>query len=61
MMHPTLPKPPCVLLPDLKVIKRVMNEKHQASLKAKANEVSSASNSAKGNPKKRFASRNPNE
>jgi hypothetical protein len=38
-----------------------MNEKHQASLKAKAKEASSASTSAKGSSKKRFVSGNLNE
>ncbi len=47
MAHSTLPKFPLVFLPDLEAIVGVMNEKHQASLKAKAKEASSASMSAK--------------
>ncbi len=38
-----------------------MNEKHQARLKAKAKEVSSASNGTKGSPNKDAVSRNPHE
>jgi hypothetical protein len=56
-----LPKSPRVLLLDLEAIKRIMNKKHQASLKAKAKEASSASTNAKGNSKKHFASGNPGE
>jgi hypothetical protein len=48
MTHSMLPKSPSVLLPDLEAIERVMNENHQANLKAKAKEASSASTSAKG-------------
>jgi hypothetical protein len=61
MMHSLLPKSPRVLLPDLEAIKHAMNEKHQANLRAKANEVSSASASAKGSPKKHSASGNLSE
>jgi hypothetical protein len=61
MTHSMLPKSPRVLLPDLEAIKRVMNKKHLASLKAKPKEASSASMSAKGSSKKRFASGNPGE
>ncbi len=61
MTNSTLPKSPRGLLPDLEAIKRIMNEKHQASLKAKAKEASSASMSAKGNSKKHSASENPSE
>jgi hypothetical protein len=61
MMHSPLPKSPRALLPDLEAIERIMNEKHQASLKAKAKEASSASMSAKGSSKKRSASGNPGE
>ncbi len=61
MMHSTLPKSPRALLPDLEAIKRVMDEKHQASLKALANEASAASATAKGSFKKHFTSRNPGE
>jgi hypothetical protein len=38
-----------------------MNEKHQANLKTKAKEASSASSISKGSPKKRSAFGNPNE
>jgi hypothetical protein len=61
MTHSTLPKSPRVLLPDLEAIKRVMNKKHQASLKAKGKEASSASMSTKGSSKKHSASGNPGE
>jgi hypothetical protein len=33
MTHPTLPKSPRVLLPDLEAIKQVMNKKHQVNCK----------------------------
>jgi hypothetical protein len=61
MTYSTLPKSPKGLLPHLEAIKRVMNKKHQASLKAKAKEASSASTSAKGSSKKRSVSGNPNK
>jgi hypothetical protein len=48
MTHSTLPKSPRALLPDLEAIERVMDEKHQAGLKAKAKEASAASMIAKG-------------
>jgi hypothetical protein len=57
----TLPKSPRALLPDLEAIKHVMNEKHQASLKATTKEASAASVIAKGSSKKRSASGNPGE
>jgi hypothetical protein len=50
--HSTLPKSPRALLPDLEVIEYVINKKHQESLKAKAEEASTASMSAKGSSKK---------
>ncbi len=56
MTHSTLPKNPRALLNNLEVIKRVIDEKHSASLKAKAKEASAASGTAKGNSKKRSAS-----
>jgi hypothetical protein len=52
MNHSTLPKSPRVLLPDLEAIKQVMNKKHQANLKIKVMEASTASASTGGNPKK---------
>jgi hypothetical protein len=61
MTHSMLPKSSCVLLPDLEVIEHIMNKKHQASLKAKAKEASSASTSTNGSSKKRFASGSPGE
>jgi hypothetical protein len=61
MMHSTLPKSPRALLNDLEAIKRVMDEKHQANLKAKSKEVSAASGSIKGSSKKRSASGSPGE
>jgi hypothetical protein len=61
MTHSTLPKSPRALLLDLEAIERVMNKKHQASLKAKTKEASSASTSAKASSKKHSASGNPSE
>jgi hypothetical protein len=55
MMHSTLPKSPRAFLNDLEAIKRVMDEKHQANLKAKSKEASAASRSAKGSSKKHSA------
>ncbi len=56
MMHSTLLKNPRALLNDLETIKQVMDEKHNANLKAKAKEASAASRTAKGSSKKRSAS-----
>ncbi len=56
MMHSTLPKNPRALLNDLEALKQVMDEKHSASLKAKAKEASAASPAAKGSSKKHPAS-----
>jgi hypothetical protein len=61
MMHSALPKSPRALLNDLKAIKRVMDEKHQANLKAKSKEASAASGAAKGCSKKCSASGSPGE
>jgi hypothetical protein len=61
MTHSTLPKSPRALLNDLEAIKRVMDEKHQANLKAKSKEASAASGTAKGSSKKRSASGSPGE
>ncbi len=58
MMHSMLPKSPRALLNDLEAIKRVMDEKHQANLKAKSKEVSAASRTAKESSKKHSASGN---
>jgi hypothetical protein len=55
MAHSMLPKNPRALLNDLEAIERVMDEKHSASLKAKAKEVSAASAAAKGVSKKHSA------
>ncbi len=56
-----LPKSPRALLNDLEEIKRVMDEKHQANLKAKSKEASAVSRAAKGSSKKRSASGSPSE
>jgi hypothetical protein len=56
MTHSTLPKNPRALLKDLEVIKRVMDKKHDASLKAKAKEANTASAAAKRSSKKHPAS-----
>ncbi len=61
MTHSTLPKNPRTLLNDLEAIKRVMDEKHNANLKAKAKEASAASRAAKGSSKKRSTSISPGE
>ncbi len=56
MTHSTLPNNPRALLNNLEAIKQVMDEKHSASLKAKAKEALAASAAAKGNSKKPSAS-----
>jgi hypothetical protein len=61
MMHSTLPKSPRALLNDLQAIKQVVDEKHQANLKAKSKEASAASGTTKGRSKKRSASGSPGE
>jgi hypothetical protein len=59
MTHSTLPKNPRALLNDLEAIEQVMEEKHNATLKAKAKEVTAASAAAKGSSKKHPASGSP--
>jgi len=49
--HTTLPKSPRQLLPDLEAIERVMNEKHDKKVKAKAKDTAASAN-AKKDPKK---------
>jgi hypothetical protein len=56
MTHSMLLKNHRALLNNLEAIKQVMDEKHSASLKAKAKEASAASAAAKGSSKKHFAS-----
>ncbi len=56
MTHSTLPKNPRALLNNLEAIEQVMDEKHGASLKAKAKEASAASAATKGSSQKRPAS-----
>jgi hypothetical protein len=58
MTHSTLPKNPRALLNYLEAIERVMDEKHNATLKAKAKEANTASAAAKGSSKKHPASGN---
>jgi hypothetical protein len=60
MTHLTLPKTTSTLLQDLESIKRIMDKRHEAGLKAKAKETST-SVIAKGTSKKRSASGNPGE
>jgi hypothetical protein len=60
MMHLTLLDGTRTLLQELESIKRIMEERHEADLKAKAKE-SSASAIAKGTSKKHSASGNPGE
>jgi hypothetical protein len=59
--HSTLPKNPRALLNDLEAIEQVMDEKHNATLKAKAKEATAASAAAKGSSKKQPASGNSGE
>jgi hypothetical protein len=61
MTHSTFPKNPRAILNNLEAIKRVMDEKHQANLRAKSKEVSAASKSAKRSSKKRSTSESPGE
>jgi hypothetical protein len=62
MMHSTLPKNPRALLNNLEAIERVMDEKHSASLKAKAKEAAAAASAAtKGSSQKRSASGSSSE
>jgi hypothetical protein len=58
MTHSTLPDGTRNLLPNLESIKRIMEERHEAGLKANAKEAS-ASMITKGTSKKRSASGNP--
>jgi hypothetical protein len=51
-----LPKNPRALLNNLEAIKRLMDEKHNATLKVKAKEANTASAAAKGSSKKHPAS-----
>ena len=60
MTHSTLPNGTRALLQDLESIKSIMEERHEAGLKAKTKEAS-ASAIAKGTSKKRSASGNPGE
>ncbi len=60
MTHLTVPDGTRTLLQDLDSIKRVMEERHEAGLKAKVKEAS-ASAIAKGTSKKCSASGNPSE
>ncbi len=50
--HTTLPKSPRQLLSDLEAIKRIMNEKHNKKVKAKAKDTAALAN-VKKDPKKR--------
>jgi hypothetical protein len=60
MTHSTLPKITRTLLPNLESIKRIMDKRHEAGLKAKVKEAS-ASAIAKGTSKKRSACGSPSE
>ncbi len=60
MTHQTLPSKTRTLLQDLELIEHVMDEKHEAGLKAKAKEAST-SVIAKGSFKKHSASGSPGE
>jgi hypothetical protein len=61
MMHSMLPKNPRALLNNLEAIEQVMDEKHNATLKAKAKEATAASVAAKGSYKKHPVSENSGE
>jgi hypothetical protein len=61
MTHSMLPKNPRALLNDLEAIEGVMDEKHNATLKAKAKEATAASAATKGSSKKHPTSRNSSE
>jgi hypothetical protein len=61
MTHSMLPKNPRALLNDLEAIEQVMDEKHNATVKAKAKEATAASAAAKGSSKKHPASGNSDE
>jgi hypothetical protein len=61
MTHSMLPKNPRALLNNLEAIERVMDEKHNATLKAKAKEATAASTAAKGSSNKHPASGNSGE
>ncbi len=61
MTHSTLPKNPMALLNNLEAIERVMDEKHNTTLKAKAKEATAASATPKGSSKKHPASGNSGE
>jgi hypothetical protein len=54
-------KNPRALLNNLEAIEQVMNEKHNANLKAKAKEASAASGATKGSSKKCSTSGSPGE
>jgi hypothetical protein len=56
IIYSTLPKNLRALLNNLEAIERVMNEKHNATLKAKAKEATAASVAAKRSSKKHPAS-----
>jgi hypothetical protein len=58
MMHSTLPKNPRAFLNNLEAIEQVMDEKHNATLKAKAKEATATSEAVKGSSKKHPASGN---
>jgi hypothetical protein len=60
MMHLTLPDGTRTLLQDLETIKCIMEERHEAGLRAKVKEASACA-IAKGSSKKRSASGNPGE
>jgi hypothetical protein len=60
MMHATLPDGTRSLLQDLELIKHIMEEKHEASQKAKVKEAATFT-IAKGSSKKCSASGNPGE
>jgi hypothetical protein len=61
MAHSMLPKNSRALVNNLEAIKRVMDEKHSASLKAKAKEATAASAAAKGSSQKCPVSRSSSD
>jgi hypothetical protein len=60
IMHSTLPESTKTFLQDLESIKRIMNKRHEAGLKAKAKEASAFA-IAKGTSKKHSASANSSD
>ncbi len=61
MTHSTLPQNPRAYLNNLKAIEQVMDEKHSASLRAKAKEALTTSTTAKSSSQKHLLSKSSGE